>query len=216
MSKPLPPPLSPWPVRACLLVRAWLAWPWTVRQLKADGWRRVGFMTWETPQRLPAPQLSEAWRQRPAEPPMHPRGPLIAFGDGVMLGGPIGCLPERMAPLGRGEFDLRPFTDETLVFPRLPVSASFQIPLRTNPLADLQRASQLAKLFQGRRELHCAPGVAAALMNTARSKVPSPWEPNLAGLMGLDVTAEGDMPSGTWEIRRADTGEVVDAGKVEL
>jgi hypothetical protein len=37
----------PWPLRAAW--RAWdlITWPRTVRQLKAAGFRRTGFMTWE-------------------------------------------------------------------------------------------------------------------------------------------------------------------------
>jgi hypothetical protein len=37
-----------WPVLIWLRAWCWLAWPWQVRQMKAAGFRRVGWMTWET------------------------------------------------------------------------------------------------------------------------------------------------------------------------
>ena len=52
--KPPPPELYPWPVRAWARVWAYLSWPWQVRQFRACGFRRVGWMTWETG---PVPRL---------------------------------------------------------------------------------------------------------------------------------------------------------------
>jgi hypothetical protein len=47
--KPLPPePVIHWPTRLGWTLWSYLTWPWQVRQLKAAGFRRVGWMTWET------------------------------------------------------------------------------------------------------------------------------------------------------------------------
>ena len=47
--KPLPPVRAvPWPVLIAWRLWGWLSWPWQVRQLKAAGFRRVGWMTWES------------------------------------------------------------------------------------------------------------------------------------------------------------------------
>jgi hypothetical protein len=49
MAKPLPDePALPWWVRAAWAIRVWVTWPAQVRQMKAAGFRRTGFMTWET------------------------------------------------------------------------------------------------------------------------------------------------------------------------
>ncbi len=46
--KPLPPDrLVTWPVLIAWRIWAYLSWPWPVRQMKAAGFRRVGWMTWE-------------------------------------------------------------------------------------------------------------------------------------------------------------------------
>jgi hypothetical protein len=37
-----------WPALIAWRVWAWLSWPWQVRQMKAAGFRRIGWMTWET------------------------------------------------------------------------------------------------------------------------------------------------------------------------
>jgi len=56
--KPLPPPLYPWPIRAWSLVWIYLSWPWQVRQFKAYGFRRTGWMTWETGPGVPSSRPS--------------------------------------------------------------------------------------------------------------------------------------------------------------
>jgi hypothetical protein len=68
--KPLPPePVIHWPTRLGWTLWSYLSWPWQVRQLKAAGFRRVGWMTWET---------------GPPEPPR------IEFGEGQLFIGPVG------------------------------------------------------------------------------------------------------------------------------
>jgi hypothetical protein len=37
-----------WPVLIWSRVWTYLSWPWQVRQMKRYGFRRVGWMTWET------------------------------------------------------------------------------------------------------------------------------------------------------------------------
>ena len=49
MAKPLPPVRTvPWPTLIAWRLWGWLTWPWQVRQLKRHGFRRVGWMTWES------------------------------------------------------------------------------------------------------------------------------------------------------------------------
>ncbi len=36
-----------WPTLIAWRIWVWLSWPWQVRQMKAMGFRRVGWMTWE-------------------------------------------------------------------------------------------------------------------------------------------------------------------------
>jgi hypothetical protein len=47
--KPLPAEV-PYPLHARLLAWAWayITWPWTVRQLRREGWTRVSWMTWSS------------------------------------------------------------------------------------------------------------------------------------------------------------------------
>jgi hypothetical protein len=47
MPKPLPPE-PPLPARFGWWAWSWLSWPWQVREMKRYGFRRVGWMTWET------------------------------------------------------------------------------------------------------------------------------------------------------------------------
>jgi hypothetical protein len=42
------PPEPPVTTRAVWWLRVLLTWPWQVRQLKREGFRRVGWMTWES------------------------------------------------------------------------------------------------------------------------------------------------------------------------
>jgi hypothetical protein len=50
MSKPLPPePPYPWYLRWRNTVIAYATWPWAVHQMKREGWRRIGWMQWESP-----------------------------------------------------------------------------------------------------------------------------------------------------------------------
>jgi len=45
-----PPPeiVIPLWVRACWRIWSYVTWPWQVRQLKQAGFRRTGWMTWES------------------------------------------------------------------------------------------------------------------------------------------------------------------------
>ena len=46
--KPLPPePRIPWWVRAAWWVQTTATWPFEVRKLKREGFRRIGWRTWE-------------------------------------------------------------------------------------------------------------------------------------------------------------------------
>lgn len=46
--QPLPEPTLPWWVRAACIAWETLTWPVTARRLKAAGFRRTGWMTWES------------------------------------------------------------------------------------------------------------------------------------------------------------------------
>ena len=47
--KPLPPDrMVSWPALIAMRVWTYLSWPWQVREMKRYGFRRVGWMTWET------------------------------------------------------------------------------------------------------------------------------------------------------------------------
>lgn len=46
--KPLPDDRVPRLVIAIWSAYQWITWPWQVRQMKKNGFRRTGFMTWET------------------------------------------------------------------------------------------------------------------------------------------------------------------------
>ncbi len=47
--KPLPPDrMVSWPTLIAWRLWTWITWPGQVRQMKAAGFRRVGWMTWET------------------------------------------------------------------------------------------------------------------------------------------------------------------------
>ena len=49
MPKPLPPePAVPLLTRLRWWAWSYLSWPWQVRQLKRAGFRRTGWMTWES------------------------------------------------------------------------------------------------------------------------------------------------------------------------
>ena len=48
--KPLPPePLVPWWTLTAWRAWALITWPRDVRKLKREGWRRTGWMQWESP-----------------------------------------------------------------------------------------------------------------------------------------------------------------------
>jgi hypothetical protein len=48
--KPLPPEFTvPWWVRVAWRIQIWVTWPRQVREMKAAGFIRTGWMTWETP-----------------------------------------------------------------------------------------------------------------------------------------------------------------------
>lgn len=40
--------LVSWPALIALRVWTYLSWPWQVRQMRRSGFRRIGWMTWET------------------------------------------------------------------------------------------------------------------------------------------------------------------------
>lgn len=48
MAKDPLPPLYPWYQIAAMRAWTYLTWPMTIRELKRAGFRRTGFMTWET------------------------------------------------------------------------------------------------------------------------------------------------------------------------
>lgn len=44
-----PQPQPPRYERVYWVIRSWVTWPWQVRQLKAAGFTRLGWMTWGDP-----------------------------------------------------------------------------------------------------------------------------------------------------------------------
>jgi hypothetical protein len=58
--QPPPEPLVRLPTRVAWWLWAYLTWPWQVRQLKREGFRRVGWMAWESgpPGRRPVNEMA--------------------------------------------------------------------------------------------------------------------------------------------------------------
>ena len=64
MSKPLPDEHVPWWLRTLWCIEVWVSWPWQVRQMKRAGFRRTGWMTWETGPGTPGkgwPDMADTW-----------------------------------------------------------------------------------------------------------------------------------------------------------
>jgi hypothetical protein len=218
------PPLDGWGRRTATQIWLCLTWPRQVRQMKAAGFRRTGWMTWETgPAETPwdDPEhdvMADIREAMTSQVPPHPRGPALEFGAGPVYLGDLDSRSWReigtTTPGSSFQFISGKLPDETLAFPKLPASVTVSLPMRPDPIADLARAARLASLYQGRRELHCAVDVATAVMGHATEDVYPPWAGHLGRLIGIDVIVEGDMPPGQWEIRKAADGSIVDSGKL--
>jgi hypothetical protein len=84
-----------WPTLIAWRVWTWLSWPWQVRQMKAMGFRRVGWMTWETGPEQPDEATLTRFGLRP----------LPELPDGVITLAVRGCQgisPEMAAELAEG------------------------------------------------------------------------------------------------------------------
>jgi hypothetical protein len=179
--------------------------------MRRYGMHRVGWMTWEFG---PAPKKPEL--------PPHPRGPIVGFADSVVFIGDMGGRGWR--EIGRTDPGSSitllggRHPDETVVFPRLAgpghISATFTLQPAADPIGELRRAANLALLYEGRHELHCAQDGADALVRLARSERGFAVDP-AERLLGIDVIVEGDMPPSQWQIRDED-GAIIDGGMLLL
>jgi hypothetical protein len=218
MGKPLPPEPD---IRLATRLGWWawsyLSWPWQVRKLKAAGFRRAGWMTWETGPELRAAITDEILTGLDdAGPPEPPAGPLFMGPLGTSEGwGNIGLTADRIEfdnERLRGGMSWAEWTD-----PKRDSAISLLLD-GERPAGDRSNTrsypKSMADRMPSRRTLHCAADVADTGLEGLPYADPEAYVTGWPSWMtGVGLTIERAWEPGRWELREA--GTVIDSGRLE-